>query len=130
MGELMKNIIIGFLSFILLTACVSMPSEEEMIKMSEDALSKSHKIKNKYVKGANIYYIVEGTDGISKLVIRKSSSETKNALGTKAKSVSVGFEPLYRIDPNIQECFAGRAQSTIPCEKIKKDKDLAPYITW
>lgn len=46
-------------------------------------------------------------------------------------SIGVSSEPLYAVDTQIRECFAGgELAASVSCESIRRDPDLGEYITW
>jgi len=73
-----------------------------------------------YAKGEDYYMIMKEGDQIIKYRIYVLSS-----IGQK----SVTFKKdIYSVDPTTQICLSGGAE--VDCSKVKKDPDLAPYITW
>ena len=75
----------------------------------------------------------EGGTGETFLITPKGPIFTKwrvfdydlgNAWGTQR-------EVLGKVDTQLEACFAGlQGVNRIECEKVAKDPDLAPYITW
>ena len=87
-------------------------------------LSSQGEVLKEYEQGKDYYMVVKEGNKINKWRIYDWSGGFMTAGGTNA-------EYVYIVDQTTQTCFTGsKGQTPIECNNVKRDPDMAPYITW
>jgi hypothetical protein len=115
------------LSLLIVSACSTFsPSMKDHYNSTVSQIKKQGTVLKRYKKSNStdeIFVVKDSQEKIWKL--RLYPMQAGNSMGQFKGYL---YQALYSVDQNIEQCFSGPSQSPIECSKLKKDKDLAPYI--
>ena len=111
----MKKTLLAILTTVLVSSCALDKQSLNYIK----ARNHGTKILKEYYEGEDYY------------VISRSANIIKKYHFIRVAAAGLKVTELYAVDLNTQTCYAGKfGETVIPSSKVKRDKDLRPYITW
>lgn len=104
----------------LLCACWS-ASREELINSVRAGLGQQGEILDEWqVEGVD-HLLLRENDSVHHMVIRYVE------VGRNKEATS---DVLHSVDAMTHTCSQARARNPVPCERVREDPRLAPYITW